>query len=160
MPGPHLHPPARYALPLMLALSTLPGAVPADAAIVHCRDEAGRTHFQQFECPPGATLIAPEAKVEHRLSVVVSIPLSPAEERALEQLERSLARDRQLRAKARARAARQRSARAEADAQRCREATEKLAQLADTRRKGYRAKAEAQLESEEAHWRATRKAAC
>lgn len=150
---------AQLLMPI-LALSISSGTVPADAAVVHCRDEAGRTHFQQFGCPPGATLITEDADTEHRLSVVVTAPLSRAEEQALERLERSLEKDRQVRATTRARAARERSARAAEDARRCREAEQKLVQLAETRRRGYRLKAAAQLDSEEAHWRAVRKAAC
>ncbi len=147
-------------LPLMLALAAFTSTGTADAAVIHCRDEAGRMHFRQFGCPSGAIPITPDANAGERLSVVATAPLSPAEQSALAELERSLERDRQSRARAQARAARERSARAAADAQRCREAEQKLARLAETRRKGYRATAEAKLESEEAHWRATRKATC
>ncbi len=132
----------------------------ATAAVIQCRDEAGRTHFRQFDCPPGSTRITPGEPATSRLSVIETVPLSAEEQRALELLERALAQDRQVRKRQRARSARERSARAAEDARRCQEANLKLTELAETRRRGYRATAEARLESEEAHWRATRKATC
>ena len=150
-----LRPPLRIPLLISLACATC-----AQSAVTHCQDGAGRTHYLQFDCPPGTELVTPDALRENRLSVVVTAPLSAAEEQALDQLQRSLLKEQQVRAKARGRAARERSARAADDARRCREATRHLEQLAKTRRKGYRATAEAALESEEARWRATRKASC
>jgi len=150
----------RPTLHMALILISLACVASVQAAITHCQDGAGRTHYLQFDCPPGTKLVTPDALGEGRLSVVVTTPLTPAEERALDQLHRSLAKARQERARDRGRAARERSARAADDARRCREAIRHLEQLAETRRKGYRATAEAALESEEARWHATRKASC
>jgi hypothetical protein len=143
-----------------LTLMVIACALSAPAAVIQCQDDAGRTHFQQFDCPPDTRLIPPDEQAEPRLSVIVTVPLSPEEERALDQLQRSLAKARNERAKQRARSARERSARAEEDARRCREANRKLTELAETRRRGYRATAEARLETEEARWRDTRKSTC
>ena len=130
------------------------------AAVLRCEDDAGRTHFRQFQCPPGTALAAPDRQPQANLSVVESVPLSPAEQAALRELDRTLARDRAQRARDRTRSARARSARAADAAARCREATGRLEALAETRRKGYRATAEAGLEAEEARWRAQRKSFC
>jgi hypothetical protein len=135
-------------------------ATGAQAAVMQCRDDAGQTHFLQFGCPPDTTPMAPDGNPADRLSVVVTAPLSAEEERALVQLERRLAKDRQQRAQVRARTARARAAEAADAGRRCREATRQLEQLAETRRKGYRATAEARLEAEEARWRSARKSSC
>ena len=50
---------------------------PLQAAVSQCRDEAGRTHFLQFGCPPGTRHIEPAS--ETSLSVVATTPLGPAE---------------------------------------------------------------------------------
>lgn len=149
----------RSLLSLGTTLLAVTWALSAHGAISQCQDEAGRTHFRQFDCPPGTRDVTPPAR-SAGLSVVVTTPLSAEEERALEQLEKSLARDRQQRARARARKARERSARAAEDARRCREAERKLGELAALRRKGYQATAEARLEAEEADWRAVRRDSC
>ena len=147
-------------LRLFATLLSLAMTTGTQAAVTHCRDDAGQTHFLQFGCPPGTTPIAPDENPAERLSVVVTAPLSAEEKRALAQLERTLAKDRQQRAKARARTARARAAEAADADRRCREATRQLEQLAETRRKGYPATAEARLEAEEARWRSARKASC
>ncbi len=145
--------PTRIAVLFLVICSPAP-----QAAVSQCQDEAGRMHFLQFGCPAGTRHIEPDKKA--LLSVVTTAPLSPAEVEALDQLERTLARDRQERARQRARNARQQAARKEENARRCQEANGKLAALQQRRRKGYRATAERALEAEEARWRATRKAAC
>ena len=149
---------ARPAAVLIAALLLLICPPAPQAAISQCRDEAGRMHFLQFGCPPGTREIEPEG--DALLSVVTTPPLGPAEIQALDQLERSLARDRQERARERARNARQQATRRDEKARRCREAKGKLEALEQRRRKGYRATAERALEAEEARWRAARKAAC
>ena len=130
------------------------------AAISRCEDDAGRLHFLQFGCPPGTRSLEPEADGQALLSVVSTAPLSAEERQALEQLERSLARDRQRRATQRAQNHRQQAARRAESARRCEEAERKLSELAERRRKGYPATAERKLEAEESRWRAARKAAC
>ncbi len=130
----------------------------ASAAVSQCLDQAGRTHFLQFDCPPGTRRVPPDPDV--LMSVVVTAPLSAAEQQALEALERTLARDRTQRQQARARNARRQAARAAEQNHRCAEARERLTELERTRRKGYRATAEARLEAEEARLRAVRKASC
>ena len=147
-------------LTYIVAVTVLTCSLTLQAAISRCQDEAGRMHFLQFGCPPGTQNIEPQAGHEALLSVVATPPLSRAERQALDQLEKSLARDRQARAKQRARDARQQAARREENARRCQEANRKLAELAQRRRKGYRATAESALEAEEARWRASRKDAC
>ena len=128
------------------------------AAVSHCQDDAGRTHFRQFDCPPG--MIRIEQPTTSPLSIVRTAPLSEAEQRALKQLEQTLTAARRERARAGARASKQRSAQRLEKKNACLEANQRLDQLADTRRKGYQAKAEARLEAEEARWQTTRKANC
>ena len=130
----------------------------SQAAISHCQDEAGRTHFQQFDCPSGMTLI--EQPATSQLSFVRTAPLSDAEQLALKQLEQSLAADRRERSRARARASKLRSAQRLERRNTCLEANQRLDQLDETRRKGYQARTEARLEAEEARWQAARKANC
>lgn len=157
---PQIQPVGQLSLSAHLVLICITLGPPpfGQAAINHCQDEAGRSHFQQFACPPGMARI--EQKARNPLSVVGTAPLSDAEQQALVDLEQSLARERQARSRARARAARQRSARQAEASRACQEASRQLDQLAETRRRGYTASAEARLESEEARWRAARKASC
>ena len=112
----------RPVLRLALILISLACIASVPAAVTHCQDGAGRTHYLQFDCPPGTKHSTPDAGGEGRLSVVVTTPLTPAEEQALEQLQRSLAKARQERARDRGRAARARSATAADAARSCREA--------------------------------------
>ena len=132
----------------------------AVSAVIECRDESGRRHFSQFRCPLGTHLQKMPDQTPGNLSIVASIPLSEAEQRALRALERSLEAERQARARNHQKAAGQRKARAQEDKRRCDDALEHLKALADTRRRGYAASAEARLEAEEARWRATKKLAC
>ncbi len=149
------HPGARLAA-ILVAATILP--VGSAAAITGCDDDAGRRTYTQFGCPPGTT--ATSRPPEGVLSVVPPAPLTPAEQRALERLERQLARDRQQRRADRERTHRARAAaRAEARA-RCADAEQALADLAAKRRQGYTAREARKLDRQQERWQAIRRSAC
>jgi hypothetical protein len=135
-------------------------ALPSESAVNACRDDAGRLHFFQFDCPPDTERIEQDREDRSRLSLVTTAPLSPDEERALARLEQTLNRERAARARERSRSAEKRARAMEEQRALCDQAERRLDDLSYTRRKGYSAREESRLEAEEARWRAARRAAC
>ena len=140
---------------LGITLPLLAAATP----VIRCTSPSGELLFTQFACPIDSTEIS-AASDRGALSVVRATPLTAAEERALEDLARTLDRQRADRRKVRDRRRREnRQRQAEARA-RCAQAGRRLAELDGLRRQGYRAAQERRWDLEAARWRAIRRADC
>jgi hypothetical protein len=138
-----------------VGLCILAIAPPAPALAYRCDAADGAVLYSQFPCRQG------KQRIVRTETVVVAIPkLAPDEVARLAQLDRDLAARTARAAKSRAGWSRDNRRRAADSARLCAQARQDLAELANTRRAGYRLADAAQLDREQQTLERTVKTHC